>query len=519
MAVTDFDVRHQQNPVNRRPLSLTLLIGLTTVPGWAAADDERRTSKGAGMTENANPSGTPPQAGGSSTLEDQKGVAITVYNSNIGLVKDTRTLRLPRGTSQLRFMDVAQQINPTTVHIKSLTAPNALDVIEQSYEYDLLNPQKLLDKYVGRELTLVLRKLENNTERLEPTRATLLSNNNGQVWQIGGQIVINPTNVAEIRFDTLPQDLIAKPTLVWTLSNTGAEAHTVEASYLTGGIGWRADYVVVVNKDDTKADLNGWVTVNNNSGTTYRNAELKLVAGDVNRVQEVAEMSMRKDRMTMAVPSAAPAPQFQEQSFFEYHLYSLQRPATLKNNETKQISLLSAANFDVKKELVLNGQSFYYQGYNNPGEAIKEKVGVFVEFKNAKENQLGQPLPAGVVRVYKADQGGAQQFIGESRIDHTPKDERVRVKLGDAFDVVAERKQVDYKTISRRVFEYAYEIRLRNHKEEAVTVVVNEPIGGDWEIVNSTFPAEKTAAFAARFNVPVAKDGEAVLSYRVRVKY
>jgi hypothetical protein len=191
----------------------------------------------------------------------------------------------------------------------------------------------------------------------------------------------------------------------------------------------------------------------------------------------------------------------------------------MKNNETKQISLLSAADFNVKKELVLNGQPYYFQGYNNPGEPIKEKIGVFVGFKNSKENSLGQPLPAGVVRVYKADNTNAQQFVGEDRIDHTPKDESVRVKLGDAFDVVAERKQTDYKAIARRVFEYAYEIRIRNHKDEAVTVVVNEPIGGDWEIVSSSFPAEKTAAFAARFNVPVAKDGEAVLGYRVRVTY
>ena len=490
-------------------LSFALMFSLSPISSFAGGDTMNEPNK-------AEPAQAQPS--NNSTLDNQQNVAITVYNSNIGLVKDTRVLKLPRGTSQLRFMDVAQQINPATVHIKSLTAANALSVVEQSYEYDLLNPAKLLDKYVGREVTLVLRSFENNSEKLTPTRATLLSNNSGQVWQIGNQIVINPTNIVETRFDQLPQDLIAKPTLVWTLTNSGADTHTVEASYLTNGIGWRSDYVVVVNKDDTKADLNGWVTINNNSGTTYKNAELKLVAGDVNRVQEQSQMyEMKTARMAQAAPAAAP--QFQEQSFFEYHLYSLQRPATWKNNETKQINLLSAANFTVKKELVLNGQQFYYQGYNNPGEPIKEKVGVYVEFKNAKENGLGLPLPAGIVRVYKADSDGAQQFIGENRIDHTPKDERVKIKLGDAFDVVAERKQTDYKVISRRVFEYGYEIRIRNHKEEAITLVVNEPIGGEWEMVNSTFPAEKTAAFAARFNVPVAKDGEAVLSYRVRVKF
>jgi hypothetical protein len=495
---------------------VALAITFGTILTASASDETRR--EGAKMTEDSQTAqtGQPGQAG-TSTIEDQQSVAITVYNSNIGLVKDTRTLRLPRGASQLRFMDVAQQINPTTVHIKSTTAPNALEVIEQSYEYDLLNPQKLLDKYVGKELTLVLKTVENNTEKLTPARAILLSNNNGQVWQQGEQIVINPTNIAEIRFDKLPADLIAKPTLVWSLNNAGAQEHTVEASYLTQGLNWRADYVVVVNQNDTKADLNGWVTINNNSGTAYRSAELKLVAGDVHRVREPQAMAEQDLRMARA--QAAGQPQFQEQAFFEYHLYTLQRPTTMKNNETKQISLLSAADFNVKKELALNGQPYYFQGYNNPGEPIKEKIGVFIGFKNSKENSLGQPLPAGVVRVYKADSAGAQQFVGEDRIDHTPKDEAVRVKLGDAFDVVAERKQTDYKAIARRVFEYAYEIRIRNHKDEAVTVIVNEPIGGDWEIVSSTFPAEKTAAFAARFNVPVAKDGEAVLSYRVRVKF
>lgn len=453
---------------------------------------------------------------GISTIENQDRVSITIYNSDLGLVRDTRNLRLPGGTSRLRFMDVAQRIDPTTVHIKSLTAPANLAVVEQSYEYDLLNPAKMLEKYVGQELTLVLRKMENGSELLVPTRATLLSNNEGQVWQMGGQIVINPTNIAEIRFERLPVDLIAKPTLVWTLNNSGPVAQNVEASYLTGGLDWRADYVAVLSQGDSRADLNGWVTITNQSGTTYRQAELKLVAGNVNRVEKERPVAEAARGRFLAM-AAAPAPQFEEEALFEYHLYTLQRPTTVRQNETKQISLLSAANLAVRKEFVLNGGSHYYRGFNNPGEPIKEKIGVYVEFKNSKENNLGMPLPAGILRVYQADQSGAQQFIGENRIDHTPKDEAVRLKLGDVFDVVAERKQMDFKTLSRREFEYAYEIRIRNHKTEAINVVVNEPIGGDWQIVNSTFPAEKTSSASARFNVPVVKDGEAVLAYRVRV--
>jgi hypothetical protein len=453
------------------------------------------------------------------TARDRQSVNITVYNSNLGLVRETRRLSLPNGRIALRFADVTAQIRPETVHLASLTAPSSLRILEQNYQYDLLNPAKLLDKFVGREITLVLRRYQNNTESFEPVQATLLSNNGGQVWRINGQIVINPTNISEIRFPDLPKNLVATPTLVWDIENSSAAAQTVEASYLTAGMNWRADYVLLVNADDTKGDLQGWVTLTNGSGATFEDARLQLVAGAVNRVTD----NDRRDGLAYQMAAgkvAANEAQFQEQGFFEYHLYTLQRPATIRDNETKQVSLLEAAGFDVKKEFVLNGQRYYYTGYNNPGQPIKEKVGVFVQFRNALTNKLGMPLPAGTIRLYKKDDKGNQQFIGEDRIDHTPKDEDVRVKVGDAFDIVAERKQTDYKVLSSgHLYEYAYEIKIRNHKDTPITVVVNEPIGGDWEMVSSTFEAKKTAAFAAQFNVPVAKDGESTLSYRVRIRY
>ncbi len=452
-----------------------------------------------------------------STPEEQKSVAITIYNVNLGLVRDRRDITVPRGESALKFEGVAQQINPATVHIKSLTAPDDLSVVEQNYEYDLLSPQKLLDKYVGKKVTLVLRSYENQTEKLVPTEATLLANNNGAVWRIGEQIVINPSNIAEIRFPQLPESLIANPTLVWRLANERPATQSVEASYLTGGINWRSDYVVLVNSDETRADVTGWVTIENNSGAEYRNAELKLVAGDVHRAEnrQTYEAKMRAD----VARSAAREEQFREESFFEYHLYTLQRRTTIKNAQTKQISLLDAKGVGANKQFIIYGQPYYYHGYNNPGEPIKEKIGVYVEFLNSAKNGLGQPLPAGIVRLYKADSAGGQQFIGEDRIDHTPKDETVKVKVGDAFDIVGERKMMDYRVIGSRVYEYAYQIVIRNHKKEAVNIVVNEPIGGDWEMLTSSHKWEKTAAFAARFNVPVAADGSATLSYRVRVRW
>lgn len=451
------------------------------------------------------------------TAHDRRSVNVTVYNSNIGLVRETRSLNLPTGRVALRFADVAALIRPETVHLTSLTSADSLRIMEQNYQYDLLNPSKLMDKYVGKEVTLVLRRFENNTEVLTPVQATLLSNNNGQVWKMGGQIVINPTNIVETRFPDLPENLVATPTLVWDVNNTNGGQQTIEASYLTAGLNWEADYVLVVNADDTKGDLQGWVTLTNQSGVGFENAHLQLVAGDLNRVKDAQQLDAE---IAKAARSEANGPsQFQEKSLFEYHLYTLQRPASIREQETKQVSLLDAEGFNVSKEFVINGRPDFYHGYDNPGAVIKDKVGVFMQFRNSQQNKLGMPLPAGTIRLYKKDGDGAQQFIGEDRVDHTPKDEDVRLKVGDAFDIVAERKETDFKQISGSVYEYAYEITIRNHKEMPVTVVVNEPIDSDWRMISSNFEAEKTSAFAARFHVPVAKDGETKLTYRVRVKY
>ena len=507
-------MRYTRKMSYRVKVAAVLLVSLLILPAASSlASINPPAPANSGASERVNPT----VADLTSSPDEQKAVAITIYNVNLGLVRDRRVLALPRGEASLKFGGVAQQINPATVHIKSLTDPNSLSVVEQNYEYDLLSPAKLLDKYVGKKVTLVLRSLENQTERLTPTEATLLSNNGGAVWQIGDHIVINPSNIAEIRFPQLPESLIANPTLVWRLSNERAATQSVEASYLTGGINWRADYVVLVNSDETRADVTGWVTIDNNSGAEYKNAELKLVAGDVHRAQNREEYEGRMRDMVAA--KAASEQQFKEESFFEYHLYTLQRRTTIKNAQTKQISLLDANGVGANKQFIIYGQPYYYHGYNNPGEPIKEKIGVYIEFDNSKKNGLGQPLPAGILRLYKADSTGGQQFIGEDRIDHTPENEKVRVKVGDAFDIVGERKMMDYRAISSRVYEYAYQIVIRNHKKEAVTIVVNEPIGGDWEMLSSSHTWEKTAAFASRFKVPVEADGSATLSYRVRVRW
>jgi hypothetical protein len=450
-----------------------------------------------------------------STGQDQKEMAVTVYNSNVALVRDVRRVRLPEGAIDLRYMDIAAQVNPATVHIVSLTAPKELNVLEQDYEYDLLSPQKLLQKYVGKELTLVRVVTENNSTREVPVKAVLLADNEGPVWKVGNEII---TGMGADRyiFPDLPENLYSKPTLVWLLDNHHAGEQTVEASYLTNQVNWNADYVLTVHSDQKSADLNGWVTVVNQSGASFRNAQLQLVAGELNRV---APTRNRMEFAMAAKAMPAPPPQFEQEAISEYHLYTLQRPTNIQENETKQISLLAAAGATVEKVFEVDGQSYYYQNAQSPGQPNKEPVKVFIKFKNAQENSLGVPLPAGTVRVYQGDSKGRVQFIGEDRIDHTPKDETVSLHIGNAFDVVAERKQTDFQRLGPHIVEVEYQVSLRNHKPDPITVLVNEPLGGDWSMLNSTFKFEKTAAFAARFTVPVAADSESLLKYRVRIHW
>jgi hypothetical protein len=450
------------------------------------------------------------------TLADQSDLALTVYNSNLSLVRDVRQLTLPAGESRLRFMDIAASINPATVHFRSLTEPSRLSVIEQNYEYDLLDPNKLLQKFVGREVTLVRPKMASGTTEYVEVKATLLSLNGAPVWKIGNEIVTG-MSYESIRFPELPDNLYERPTLLWTLENSGARRHRVEASYLTGNLSWSADYVLNVAKDESLGDLDGWVTLVNHSGTQFKNAQLQLVAGDIHRV--VAQYGMDEMRLkSMAGAVNAPAP-FQQESFSEYHLYSLNRRTSIFDQESKQISLLNASRFPLRKVYVVNGQTYYYRGAAQPGAPVKDPVQVFYKFKNEEKAGLGMPLPSGTIRVYQADSRGGSLFVGEDHIDHTPKDEEISLHIGNAFDIIAERKQTDYKKLSDRLYEFEYEITLRNHKDAPITVEVNEPIGGDWEMVSSSYKFTKTAAFAAQFQVPVDKDGTSVLRYRVRVRY
>jgi hypothetical protein len=451
----------------------------------------------------------------STTQSDQTDLSITVYNSDLALIRDVRDIRLPSGVFPLKFMDIAASVNPATVHFRSLSDAGRLSVLEQNYEYDLLEPQKLLAKYVGRDITLVRARNVNGTTEYEDVKATLIADNNGPIFKIGNEIVTGYPS-GTFRFPELPGNLYDRPTLLWTLDNTGPQRQRVETSYLASKLSWNADYVLTVSRDETSADLDGWVTLVNNSGTAFENAKLQLVAGDLNRVRGDLQYKVM-DMVSRA--EAAPAAPMQQEAFNEYHLYTLVRRTSVNNNQSKQVSMLNATRVPLIKTYEVDGQSYYYRQAVHPGAPLKDPVQVIYKFKNDEKSSLGMPLPAGTVRVYQGDSAGSVLYAGEDHITHTPKDEQVSLHTGNAFDIVAERKQTDFRALGSNLYEMEYEITLRNHKTTPIAVEVNEPIGGDWQMLSSTFAWTKTAAFAAQFTVPVEKDGTSVLRYRVRVHW
>jgi hypothetical protein len=454
-----------------------------------------------------------------STLADQQSVAVTIYNENLALVKELRKLTLPAGTGRLALRDVSGQMRPETALLRSLSHPGAFSVLEQNFDFDLLTPGKLLEKSVGRTVRIVKTHPQTGAETVET--AEVLSVNDGLVLKIGDRIETGAPG--RIVFDGVPADLRDRPTLVTELNNRQDAAQSVELSYLTGGLSWKADYVAELNADDSGLDLNGWVTLTNRSGTTYNGAQLQLVAGDVNRIRDdVMGSVMKRKAMAEMAMAPMPAPMAQE-ALFEYHLYTLGRPTTLADNQTKQVALLGATGVPVAKELLIQGSDDYY-GSSVGQIGQKLKAGVFVEFDNREASRLGMPLPKGTVRVYKRDSKGNPQFVGEDAIAHTPKNEKVRLKLGEAFDVTADKKQTDYRrrepsNRASHVSESAYEIVLRNAKSEAVTVTVREPIPGDWTMLAESQKHAKVASGTAQWLVKVPAGGSTTLTYRVSTRF
>jgi hypothetical protein len=458
-------------------------------------------------------------------LAQEAGIELAVYNQNLALVKDRRSLDLSEGLNQVQFSDVASQIDPTSVHFRSLTDPQGTSVLEQNYEYDLVGSSKLLVKYLDQEISLV-------TEDGTFYSGTLLSGEGDLIIQEttttgtpGRVTVIKLDQVREFSFPALPEGLITKPTLVWDLAADTGGQHDVEVTYLTGGVNWKADYIVVLADDEATVDLDGWVTLDNRSGATYPDAKLKLIAGDIHRA---AEEGVAYDAMLERAMPAAEAPPVEERAFFEYHLYEVTRPVTVKDNQTKQVEFVAAKDIPVEKFFVYDGAQVSWWGGYSPvqepsyGTQSNVKVMVMLEFLNGEEQNLGVPLPRGTVRVYKNDVDGSSLLIGEDAIDHTPKDESVRLYIGDAFDIVGERVQTDFRAeYDEDWMEESYEITLRNHKDEAVEVRVVEHLfrWSEWQILDASQDFEKMDARTIEFRVQVPADGEVTVTYTARYEW
>lgn len=430
--------------------------------------------------------------------EPSRQLFVTVYNQDIALVREERSVAMAAGRSTLRYADVAAQIDPTSVHLVPVSGGD-FRVLEQNFQYDLVSGDRLLERSLEGTVRIV-------GKDGGVTEGKLLSFDGGSlvVETKDGIKIINRAETRELSVTQLPGGLISKPTLAWLVDASGAGTRRTRLSYLTGGLSWHAEYVAVVNPEDTGLSLAGWVSVENHSGGTYPDAKLKLVAGDVQLVRPIMEKALFRGGV-QPMAEAMAAPQFNERQFFEYHLYDLQRATTIADKETKQISLFEPA--DVKS---------VEKKYTFDAERLGNKVNVTLEFKNAQASGLGQPLPAGTVRVYKQDKDGSQEFVGEDRIDHTPQDEKVRLALGKAFDVVAERKQTNFRRISDRVVETSYEIAVRNRKKERVTVIVIEHPQGDWDITQKSSDFTKKDSQTVEFPVTVEPGAEAKLTYTVR---
>ncbi len=422
-------------------------------------------------------------------------IAVTVYNNDLAVIKDLRQLFFESGVFELKYQDVAAQIDPTSVHFKSLTSPEDVTIFEQNYEYDLVNTFKIFEKYLDKTISV-------RTKQDSLFQGKLLSQDGSFVMleNSAGQVkLLAAANIVSVDFPELPEGLITKPTLVWKVHNKKAGRHKTEVSYLTAGMNWHAEYVAVVKGKDDLLELNAWVSIDNRAGASFPNAKVKLIAGDINRV---AEPHYRMEKGLAAEDFVATAPQFEEKSFFEYHLYTLDQPTTLLQNQIKQISLFSAASARAKK-------IFTYEP-----RMADNKVQVKLEFENRAAAGLGLPMPAGKVRVYKEDPTDQSlEFIGEDKLDHTPKNEKIRLLLGSAFDIKVERTQLDTKATGKRSYDETWQIKFRNHKDEAVDVVVIEQIYGFWKLKESSHQFEKVSAQKENFFVPVAKDEEAILTY------
>ncbi len=481
--------------MKRRILISVLLIIAVAVAGWA-------------LTQKKN-----------LVRAETEGPEVTVYNSNIALVKEVRSITLKKGLNHVRIQDVPAQIDPTSLHFTSLTDPEHTVVLEQNFEYDLVNTLKVLGRYIDREVRITTKDGSVYVGTLlNATGDVILRSNEGDI------IILRQTEIQKFELAKLPEGLITRPTLEWLVQAARAGSHDVALAYLTQGLQWHANYVVVLAQEENAVDLTGWVTVDNRSGGSFKDAKLKLVAGEIARVTGPRMFISRKEVAKEGVPMPE-APQVEERKFFEYHLYEVQRPVTLLNNQTKQIEFITASHVPAIKRYILKLAPMMYTGTpfteTEAGSKIKGNPDVYLEFKTGKETGLDKPLPAGLIRLYKKDVDGAPLLIGEANIGHTPVGETVKLRVGRAFDIVGERTQTDFTKLGARALEESYKIVIRNHKDTEVTVRVVEPLfrAAEWEITKASHEYTKADAHTIYFDISVPAKGEETVTYTVRYRW
>ncbi len=447
-----------------------------------------------------------------SSSKDQKLVDLVVYNDNLALVRDVRAVSLPSGNQQVKYLDVPASAMPETIQVRSITAPKEFSVIEQSYLNNTFDSSKLLEAFVGKKIKIM--NWNEYQDRKEVVEATLLSNYGEPIYQVGNEIYLGYSGTRIL--PEIPAGYVTKTAFIWKVSNQTVKPQELEVSYLTGGLNWKADYVLTIG-EGASAQFSSWVTVNNQSGVAFKNAGLKLLAGDINRVSSMPPPRAMMMKASMAMDSMAESGGgFQEKPVMDYHAYELGRKADLGLAESKQLQFLKPQAIQTEKEYrVESGANFYGRMY--PGQEDKQPVKIILHILNKKENGLGMPLPAGTVRVYRREPQGAQYFMGEDQIQHTAQDEEIKLHIGQAFDLTAEKKQTDFKQITNQSFETEWEITLKNRKEEDVNIHLVENLSGNWQILSQSSPFEKEDAFHIKFKVKVPKKGESKIRYRIRV--
>ena len=475
---------------------------------------------------------------------------LTVYNQNFAAVKERRVLDLTRGENEVRVTDITAHLEPESVVLRHLRQPDSIKILEQKYESDPLSEGLLLRKSEGRVLDFEISQPQTGEKKIIKGRILRSGyvphasafQRYGQQYQYSQMIYSSPQGggqpIVEVDgkiqfglpgkpiFDALDPKAFLKPTLLWKLLSAAPGKQEVEFSYLTGGMRWEANYNAVAPEKGDAFDIVGWVTLENMSGKDFENARVKLMAGDVARALEAAGNLRAFAEVADKVGARGPA--VTERAFEEYHLYTLDRPTTVLDREVKQVEFVRAAGVPARRVYVYDGFQVdpQYRGWdahsirNRPeyGTVSNPKVWVMLEFQNSQKSHLGMPLPRGKVKVYRRDVDGRNEFVGEDRIDHTPKDEIVRLYTGNAFDIVGERRQTSFKRDSSdRWVDESFEIKVRNHKKETVSVRVVEHLYRwlQWEITAATVEYRKTDARTMEFLTPIAPDGEAVIRYTV----